>query len=189
MLEATQSTDDNHHHHHFTGGGSTRVSRFQKKIFWTFMVQGRITEADTDHPAGCQSIRTNQRPTSNIPPFLRRMPFLPQPSHFILARDRHQICWLAYQWHGLLKALMTTSENHSLDLILLWFSDYSWKECGIFYAGCLTPVSITEEKLRGTVILFIPVEILSAAAQLKFIRNGAIRWVIYHFPLVVCSPL
>jgi len=29
-------------------------------------------------------------------PFLCRMPFLPQPSHFILACDRHQICWLAY---------------------------------------------------------------------------------------------
>ena len=28
--------------------------------------------------------------------FLRRMPFLTQPSQFILAWDRHQICWLAY---------------------------------------------------------------------------------------------
>jgi len=26
----------------------------------------------------------------------RLMPFLPQPSHFILAWDRHQICWLTY---------------------------------------------------------------------------------------------
>jgi len=30
------------------------------------------------------------------PPFLRRMPFLLQPSQFILAWNRHQICWLAY---------------------------------------------------------------------------------------------
>ena len=35
-------------------------------------------------------------PTSAIPPFLCRMPFLTQPSQFILAWDRHQICWLAY---------------------------------------------------------------------------------------------
>jgi len=46
---------------------------------------------------GCHSIRTNQRPIAiTPPPFLCRMPFLPQPSHFILACDRHQICWLAY---------------------------------------------------------------------------------------------
>jgi len=31
-----------------------------------------------------------------IQPFLRRMPFLAQPSQFILAWDRHQICWLTY---------------------------------------------------------------------------------------------
>jgi len=42
-------------------------------------------DRDIDHPAGRHSTRTNQRPTSIIPPFLRRMPFLPQPSHFTLA--------------------------------------------------------------------------------------------------------
>ena len=35
-------------------------------------------------------------PTSAIPTILSRMPFLTQPSQFILAWDRHQICWLAY---------------------------------------------------------------------------------------------
>jgi len=30
------------------------------------------------------------------PPFLCRMPFLTQPSQFILAWDRHQIYWLSY---------------------------------------------------------------------------------------------
>jgi len=30
------------------------------------------------------------------PPFLHKMPFLTQPSQFILAWDKHQICWLAY---------------------------------------------------------------------------------------------
>ena len=28
--------------------------------FWTFWCKGRLTEADTDHPAGCHSIWTNQ---------------------------------------------------------------------------------------------------------------------------------
>jgi len=49
----------------------------------------------TDNQAGRHSIRTNQRPTSIIPHFLHRMPFLSQPSHFILAWDKHQRCWLA----------------------------------------------------------------------------------------------
>jgi len=35
-------------------------------------------------------------PISAIPPFLHWMPFLAQPSQFILAWDRHQTCWLAY---------------------------------------------------------------------------------------------
>jgi len=34
--------------------------------------------------------------TSTIPTILRWMPFLTEPSLFILAWDRHQICWLAY---------------------------------------------------------------------------------------------
>ena len=50
----------------------------------------------TNHPGGHNSILTNQQPTSIIPPYLCQMPFLPQPFHFILAWDRHQICWIAY---------------------------------------------------------------------------------------------
>ena len=49
----------------------------------------------TDHLAGRHSIRTNQRPTI-IPPFLCQTPFLVQPSHFILAWERHQICGFVY---------------------------------------------------------------------------------------------
>ena len=30
--------------------------------FWTLWCKGRLTEADTDHPAGRHSIRTNQCP-------------------------------------------------------------------------------------------------------------------------------
>ena len=62
-----------------------------------FMVQWKITEADTltvrlgTTPSGLIS-----DPPPSSPPFLRRMPFLPQPSQFILAWNRHQICWLAY---------------------------------------------------------------------------------------------
>jgi len=63
------------------------------------MVQGEISEADTpDYPDGHHSMRTNQWPTSIIPPFLCQIPFLPQPSQFILAWDWQHICWLHTQW-------------------------------------------------------------------------------------------
>ena len=61
------------------------------------MVLGRITTGRHTHKLGwCHPIRTNQESTSINPPFLSRMAFLPQPSQFIVAWDRHQICWLAY---------------------------------------------------------------------------------------------
>jgi len=50
----------------------------------------------TDNPAGCHPIRTIDAPTSIIPRILHQMPFLSQPSWFILAWDRHQVCWTAY---------------------------------------------------------------------------------------------
>jgi len=66
----------------------------RRNLLLDFMVQGKITWGrHTDHPAWRHYIWTNQRPTSIIPPFLRRMP---HPSYFILDWDRHQICWLAY---------------------------------------------------------------------------------------------
>jgi len=40
-------------------------------------------------------------PSLSPPPFLCQMPFLAQPSQFILAWDRHQICWLAYSVQGI----------------------------------------------------------------------------------------
>jgi len=67
------------------------VSRCQKKLLLDFMVLGRITRgAHTDNPGGRHSIWTNQQSTSINPPFLHRMPFLPQPSQFILAWERHR---------------------------------------------------------------------------------------------------
>ena len=68
--------------------GTTRLSRCQKKSSSGLFGAMKITEADT------LTIWTNhsQRPTSIIPPFLCRMLLLPEPSHFISAWDRHQIC-------------------------------------------------------------------------------------------------
>jgi len=46
--------------------------------FWTLWCKGRLTEADTDHPAGRHSIRANQYPPPPSPHiFTRQMPFLP----------------------------------------------------------------------------------------------------------------
>jgi len=38
---------------------------------WTFWCKGRLTEAATDHPAGCHSIRTNQCSPPPSPIFLQ----------------------------------------------------------------------------------------------------------------------
>jgi len=74
------------------------VSRCQKRSSGLRGARGDIRGRciPTICPAGRHSIWSSQRPTSLIPPFLCRMPFLPQPSQFILAWNRHQICWLAY---------------------------------------------------------------------------------------------
>ena len=37
--------------------------------FWTLWCKGRLTQADTDQPAGRHSIWTNQCPPPTIPPF------------------------------------------------------------------------------------------------------------------------
>jgi len=86
-------------HNHFTAlfpGLSGWASAGRKLSSGLYGAREDIRGRHTNHPAGCHSVRTNQRPTSIISPFLCRMPFLPQPSHFILAWERHQICWLAY---------------------------------------------------------------------------------------------
>jgi len=54
-------------------------------------VLGKITRGKhTDHLGGHHFIWSNERPTFIIPPFLCRMPFLLQPSQFILAWDRNR---------------------------------------------------------------------------------------------------
>jgi len=47
------------------------------------------------------------------------MPFLPQPSHFILAWDRHQICWLAYR-----VAWLSVTWKHHTTTVLWPFFQY-----------------------------------------------------------------
>jgi len=97
-------------HNRFTAlfSRTTRVSRCQKESSTgLYGARGDIRGRHTDNPAGRHSIRTNQRSTSVIPPFLRGMPFLPQPSHFILAWDRHQVCWLAHPGHLQMRYLWT----------------------------------------------------------------------------------
>jgi len=66
------------------------MSQCQKKassgLYGASITRGR----HIDSPGGCHSIRPNQQSTSINPSFLCRMPFLPQPSQFILAWDRHR---------------------------------------------------------------------------------------------------
>ena len=85
--------------------GTTQVSQYQKEhlvIFWIFWCKMKITQADAPTiQMDCHPIQTNWCPHLGhlyqpSPPFLYRMPFLIQPSQFIMAWDRHQICWLAY---------------------------------------------------------------------------------------------
>jgi len=62
-----------------------------------FLLQGEITKADaTIIWMETTPSRLTGDPTSNIPTILCLIPFLPQPSQFILACDRHQVCWFAY---------------------------------------------------------------------------------------------
>jgi len=80
--------------------GTTPVSRCQKisSFFYIFMVQGKISEADTPTIwLGATPSRLISDSPPSSPQFLCWIPFLLQHSHFILAWDRHQIWWLAYQ--------------------------------------------------------------------------------------------
>jgi len=109
-------------HNHFCGPFSriTRVSRYQKKK----------SSSHLHHP-----------------PFLRQMLFLPKPSQFILAWDRHQICWLAYPAACLTlsmdwKSQMTdcNHDNHPRLTLKLTVSDSNrWfiYDSHIFAVNCL----------------------------------------------------
>jgi len=96
--------------------GTTRMCRCQKKKSSELYGAREYNRGrHTDNLAARYSIWTNQRPTSIIPPLLHWMPlpFLPQPSQFILAWDRHQICWLAYP-----VAWFTSQNQNSINVLL-----------------------------------------------------------------------
>ena len=69
-----------------------------------FMVQGKSRKYSsrnkrgkhTGNPSGCHPIRTIDAPISIIPHFYAECRFCCNPLKFILASDRHRICWLAY---------------------------------------------------------------------------------------------
>jgi len=79
------------------------------------MVQGEITEVDT------LIIRLGATPSGLngdpfTPAFLCQMSFLPQPSHFILAWDSHQIYWLAYPVAWLKEQHTVREKSHSTNV-------------------------------------------------------------------------
>jgi len=99
----------NYHNNNNNGplSGTTRVSWYQKKhtpahvrLPWgetchllAFMVQG-----ENNRQAHQQSSWTPSHPVTHsiYPTIFTRVPFLPQPSQFILAWDRHEVCWVVY---------------------------------------------------------------------------------------------
>ena len=66
------------------------------------MVQRRITRGrHADNLGGATPSRLISNSPPSIPPFLCQMPFLPQPSQFILAWDKHRnILDCIPPWHG-----------------------------------------------------------------------------------------
>ena len=88
-----------HTHNHFMAifPGLPGWAGTRRNLLLDFMLQGKITEADIPiirlgaTPSGLIS-----DPPPSSRPFSFRMPFLSQPSQFLLAWDRHQICSLAY---------------------------------------------------------------------------------------------
>jgi len=86
-------------------------------FFWTLWCKGRYRGRHTVTPDGRHSIRTNQQPTSIIPRIFTPDALLPQPSQFILAWDRQQICWLSVLQFSHAKDLVgIASAWHQIDL-------------------------------------------------------------------------
>jgi len=77
--------------------GTTQVSQCWKKASsGRYGARWDIRGRHTNNPAGHHSIQTNQWSTSLISPFFMPDALPAATFEFILAWDRHQICWLAY---------------------------------------------------------------------------------------------
>jgi len=80
-----------------------------------FMDQGKITEENAPTirldatPSGLL-----EPPSPSPPPFLRQMPFLPQPSQFILAWNRHQIMVAGIPSGLVINVLTLTTKNNMI---------------------------------------------------------------------------
>ena len=81
--------------------GATRVSWCQQKSFSGLCgARGDSRGRHTDHPAGHHSIRTNQRPTSILPPFYARCPSCSNPAHLSWLGTGTRYAGLHTQWLG-----------------------------------------------------------------------------------------
>jgi len=94
--------------------GSTRVSQCQKEA--SSGLYGSREDNRGRWPTirlGNTASRLISDPPPSSPPFLCQTPFLPQPSHFILAWDRYQICWLAYPVAWFIPSGTVSAQNSS----------------------------------------------------------------------------
>jgi len=62
--------------------------------FWILRGVGKIEASAPTIRLDATPSGPSMPPPPSSPPVLCRMSFLPQPSQFILAWDRHQICWM-----------------------------------------------------------------------------------------------
>jgi len=81
-------------------------------LLWILWGVGKITEAMSQQSGRPPPYPDHWCPHLHYPPLLRWMPFLPQPFQFILALNRHQICWIAY-----LEAWFIYSLSHRLQIL------------------------------------------------------------------------
>jgi len=79
---------------------------------------------DINHPDGRHSIRTNQRPTSNTPNFSMPHALSAATSHFILARDMHQI--RRFKWHSRVQSI---KENQSVSAAPVSYNEHIKVTC------------------------------------------------------------
>jgi len=103
--------------------GTTRVSRCQKENFWTLWRKGRLTEAAT------LTVRLGATPSRLTSAYLRH------PPHIFYRPDALPVAQPTASKHWRAKATSAhVVENHPLDHILSWSTEYWGKECYSLYA-------------------------------------------------------